>query len=131
VSLLPRLRQACVEAKASSGASPIVPRLGDLDELEEGVNRAVLSGVMVEEPQRDKSRDGDPITVLLIAFAAPDERARSGSACCEVEVLDEIADRYRRQLRLGSTVLVVGELIGAGGLWANFLAVKTPRRSAE
>jgi hypothetical protein len=130
MSLFPRLRQACMEANASDGTPTVAARLGDLD-LEQGVNRAILSGVMVDEPQRDRSRDGDPITVLLISFPAPDERAGSGSALCEVEVLDEIADRHRRQLRLGATLLVVGELMGAGGLWANFLMVKTPRRSAE
>jgi hypothetical protein len=95
------------------------------------VNRAVLSGVMVNQPQRDTSREGNPITVLQISFAAPDERVGSGSALCEVEVRDEIADRHRRQLRPGATVLVVGELTGAGGLWANFLAVKSPSRSAR
>lgn len=100
--------------------------LADLD-LEQGVNRAVISGVMVDEPQRDRSRDGDPITVLLISFPAPDERVGSGSAQCEVEIRDELADRHRRQLRLGATVLVAGELMGAGGLWANFLTAKSPR----
>lgn len=86
---------------------------------------------MVDEPQRDRSRDGNPITVLQISFAAPDERAGSGSALWEVEVVDEIADRHRRKLRLGAIVLVVGELTGAGGLWANFLAVEPPGRSAR
>lgn len=99
--------------------------LADLD-LEQGVNRAVISGVMIDEPQLDRSRDGDPITVVLISFPAPDERAGAGSAQCEVEIRDELADRHREQLRLGATVLVVGELTGAGGLWADFLTAKSP-----
>jgi hypothetical protein len=99
---------------------PRDPALGD------EVNAAVLTGVMVDEPQRDRSRDGNPITVLLVSFPAPDERASSGSALCEVEIPDEIADRQRSQLRLGASVLVVGELMGAGGLWATFLTAKSP-----
>ena len=101
-------------------------RVDDLD-LQHGVNRALLSGVLVDEPRRERRRDGAPITVLLISFAAPDESAGSGSALCEVEVVDKIADRHRRHLRLGATVLVVGELIGSGGLWASFLAAVPSR----
>lgn len=118
---LPRLRQACTGAKGRKGRPLGDPRPGDLGLFGQEVNRAVLSGVMVNEPQRDRSRDGDQITVLLISFAAPDERVCSGSALCE------IADRHRKQLRLGATVFVVGELMGAGGLWASFLTVKAPR----
>lgn len=57
----------------------------------EEINRAVLSGLIAAEPVRDRSRDGDPITVLLVSFCAPDERARDSSTCCEVEVTDSIA----------------------------------------
>lgn len=125
-NVLPRLRPARVEASPSNGTPAGGVRLDDLD-LQQGVNRAILSGTMIDEPQRGRSRDGDPITVLLVSFPAPDERACSGSALCEVEVVDEIADRHRRQLRPGATVLVVGELTGAGGLWATFLVAEPPR----
>ncbi len=121
----PRLRQACVAAKSDNRRSIDDSQLRELD-LEQALNRAVISGVMVDEPQRYRSRDGAPITVLLISFAAPDERVSSGSALCEVEILDELADRHRRQLRLGATVLIVGELMGAGGLWANSLTARSP-----
>jgi primosomal replication protein N len=84
------------------------------------INRAVLSGLIAAEPARDTSRDGDPITVLLVSFSAPDERARHSSTCCEVEVIDSIADRHRRRLRVGRRVWVAGQLTG-NGLWATSL----------
>ncbi len=95
----------------------------------EEVNRAVISGLLVADPCRDRSRDGQPITVILLSFASPDERSRHTSSCCEVEVLDSIADRHRRGLRAGRRVWVVGQLTGAGGLWAT--ALGTSRGGAE
>lgn len=87
------------------------------------INHVVLSGLIAADPQRDKSRDGDPITVLLISFPAADERSRRGSACCEVEILDEIADRHRESLYAGAPILVSGEVTGAGGIWAKLIGV--------
>lgn len=101
--------------------------LDSLHSDEEEVNRAVLSGLIAAEPLRDKSRDGDPITVLLVSFTAPDQRARHTAACCEVEVTDVIADRHRRRLKAGMRVAVVGRLTGAGGLWASHLITTPPR----
>jgi hypothetical protein len=95
------------------------PLLGSFGEGEE-VNRAVLSGLIAAEPRPDKSRDGDPITVLLLAFTAPDERMGDTATCCEVEVLDSIADGHRRRLRVGKRVWVAGHLTG-DGLWATSL----------
>jgi hypothetical protein len=89
------------------------------------VNQAVLSGLIVAEPCRDTSRDGDPITVLLLSFSAPDERAPDISTCCEVEVSDSIADRHRRLLRIGRRVWVAGQLTGTG-LWATELETSPP-----
>ncbi len=123
--IFPRPRAASADGSVHDRILAGEVGLADLD-LEQGVNRAVISGVMVDEPQRQQSRDGDPITVLLISFPAPDERVGSGSTLCEVEILDELADRHRGQLRLGATVLVVGELMGAGGLWADFLTARSP-----
>jgi hypothetical protein len=94
----------------------LLESLGDGEE----VNRAVLSGLIAAEPRPDKSRDGDPITVLLLAFTAPDERIGSTSTCCEVEVLDSIADGHRRRLRAGQRIWVAGHLTG-DGLWATSL----------
>jgi hypothetical protein len=95
------------------------PLLGSLGGGEE-VNRAVLSGLIAAEPRPDKSRDGDPITVLLLAFTAPDERMGNTATCCEVEILDSIADGHRRRLRAGERVWVAGHLTG-DGLWATSL----------
>jgi primosomal replication protein N len=89
------------------------------------VNRAVLSGLIASEPVRDTSRDGAPITVLLVSFTAPDERSRGASTCCEVEVTDSIADRHRRRLRVGRWVWVAGQLTG-DGLWATSLGTSPP-----
>lgn len=95
------------------------PFLGCFSEGEEA-NRAVLSGLIAAEPRSDKSRDGDPITVLLLEFTAPDERMGNTAACCEVEVLDSIADGHRHRLRAGERVRVAGHLTG-DGLWATSL----------
>lgn len=91
------------------------------------INHVVLTGLIAADPQRDKSRDGDPITVLLVSFPAADERDRQGSACCEVEVLNEIADPYRESLHAGSPILVSGEMTGAGGIWAKIIAAGEER----
>jgi hypothetical protein len=132
MSLLPRVRQACRPAKAEgtlpSNVSPAELSLPDPDEE---ANVALLSGTIVEEPLRDKSRDGDPVTVILMSFDAPDERSPRGSACCEVEVPDEIADQQRDQLRAGSRLVVLGRLTGAGGLWATAIVTRNRRRRAR
>jgi hypothetical protein len=119
MSLLPRLRQACRPTTGAAllggKASPIEVSFPDPSEE---ANVALLSGTIVEEPLRDKSRDGDPVTVLLMSFDAPDEKARRAVAVCEVEVPDEIAEKQRKQLRVGRRLVVLGRLTGAGGLWA-------------
>lgn len=114
MSFLPRLRQACPPGSAGSAAAAEL----SLPDPHEEANVALVSGTIVDEPVRDKSRDGEPVTVLLIAFTAPDEEAHRGTACLEVEVLDRIADRRRRRLRAGRRLVVLGQLTGAGGLWA-------------
>jgi hypothetical protein len=102
--------------------------VGDLD-LD--INYAVLTGVLVAEPERDKSRAGDPITVVLMCFAAPDGHVESGAACCEVEIPDALADRHRRHLRAGRRLLVSGTLTGAGGLWAKSIDMGHRRLEKE
>jgi hypothetical protein len=110
----------------SSPASPVELGLPDPDEE---ANVALLSGTIVEEPLRDKGREGDPITVLLVSFDAPDEKERQ--ALCEVEVPDEIADEQRPQLRVGRRLVVLGRLTGAGGLWATAIVTRQSRRPAQ
>jgi hypothetical protein len=129
VSFLPRLRQACRPTGKATGPIGAVPHPADLtlpDPIEEA-NVALLTGTIVEEPVEDKSRDGDPITVLLVAFDAPDEKIRHGVACCEIEVPKEIADQQRNQLRAGRRLVVVGQMTGAGGLWATAIVTRRSR----
>jgi len=127
VSLLPRLRQAC---RSPAPAGPLgaksTPSDLNLPDPNEEANIALLSGTIIEDPQRDRSRDGDPITVLLISFDAPDEKARRAAAVCEVEVPDEIADPQRGRLRAGRRLVVIGRLTGAGGLWATAIVTGRP-----
>ncbi len=126
ISLVPRLLPGLGRSAHDESGDAIL--LDCLDQGEE-INRAVVSGLIAAKPKRDTSRDGDPITVLLLSFAAPDERIQDGSTCCEIEVLDSIADRHRRRLTAGMRVAVVGQLTGAGGLWASHI-VTARRRGA-
>ncbi len=132
MSFLPRLRQACQPLKemppiGSKGQSPEL----SLPHPGEEANAALLTGTIVEEPVQDRSRDGDPVTVLLLSFDAPDEKARRAVAVCEVEVPDEIAERQRKQLRAGRRLVVLGRLTGAGGLWATAIVTNQSRRPAK
>ena len=115
VGLVPRLLPGG-RLRVGGSDDPLLVPLGSGEEI----NRAVLSGLIAAEPLRDTSRDGDPITVLLVSFSAPDERARASSTCCEVEVTDSIADCHRCRLRVGRRVWVAGQLTG-NGLWATSL----------
>lgn len=135
--LIPRLRQVCSRdafRTSSSGmeldggrtrrwkAPPDLDQLlrsakrevaAQVDDDLGAMNHVVLTGRIAADPQRDKSRDGEPVTVLLVSFIAPD-----GTACCEVEVPDELAEPHRRNLLTGVAVFVSGAMTGAGGLWA-------------
>lgn len=122
IGLVPRLWPGCGRPARGGSDDALLDSLGP----DEGINRAVLSGLITAEPQRDKSRDGDPITVLLVSFKAPDQRSHHASACCEIEVPDELADPHRRRLRTGMRVAVIGELTGAGGLWASHIITARP-----
>jgi hypothetical protein len=87
---------------------------------------AIVTGTIMEEPIRDRSRAGHPVTVLLIGFKAPDEEAHDYLACLEVEAVDSIAESQRSLLRLGHRLVVLGRLTGAGGLWAIALIADVP-----
>jgi len=114
IGLVPRVLPG--HSRSRDGDDPPPVPVGGGGEL----NHALLSGTIVAEPARDTSRDGEPITVLLVSFAAPDQGVREGSTCCEVEVIDSIADRHRRRLGVGRRVWVIGQLTGSG-LWATSL----------
>jgi len=126
-----RLRQACQPVTGTSTlgdkSSPVEMGLPDPNEE---ANVALLSGTIAEEPLRDKDRSGDPVTVLLVAFDAPDEKARGTVAVCDVEVPDEIANIHRKALRAGKRLVVLGRLTGAGGLWATAIVTRQSKRAA-
>jgi hypothetical protein len=145
--LIPRLRQVCSRdflGTSGSGmeadgartrrwkAPPDLDRLlhsakreviAQADDDLGAMNHVVFTGRIVADPQRDKSREGDPVTVLLVSFIAPD-----GTGCCEVEVPDELAEPHRRNLCTGVAVLVSGAMTGAGGVWATTISVGEARR---
>lgn len=85
------------------------------------LNRLFLSGVLAGDPQQDDGRDGEPVTLLLIVFPAPDARdseERLETASCEVEVPDSVAGRCGRKLRAGDSIFITGQLSGGGGVIA-------------
>ncbi len=85
------------------------------------LNRLFLSGILAAEPQKDTGRDGGPVTLLLVAFPAPDARdtrERLETASCEIEVPDQVADRYGKTLRAGGSIFITGQLSGGGGVIA-------------
>lgn len=131
MSFLPRLRQDCRPTTSAtslgSKSSPVDLRLPDPNEE---ANVVLLSGTIVDEPVRDKSRDGDPVTVLLMSFDAPDEKARRAVAVCEIEVPEELAEQQRKQLRAGRRLVVLGQLTGAGGLWATAIVTRQAKHPA-
>jgi hypothetical protein len=100
-----------------------------LPDPSEETNLAMVTGTIMEEPIRDRNRNGQPVTVLLVGFKAPDEEAHDYTACLEVEALDSIAESQRSLLRIGRRLAVIGRLTGAGGLWAIALIADAPRRS--
>jgi single-stranded DNA-binding protein len=85
------------------------------------INRLFLSGILAANPQKDQGRDGNPVTLLLVAFPAPDARdseERLETASCEVEAPASVAERYVGKLRAGDSIFVTGQLSGGGGMIA-------------
>jgi hypothetical protein len=93
------------------------------------LNRAFLSGVLAEDPQRESDRDGDPVLLLMVAFPAPDTRdTRLGAetALQEVEVAEPVAERHHGELRAGAAIFVTGQLSGGGGVIATAIHLGPP-----
>jgi hypothetical protein len=85
------------------------------------LNRLFLSGILAADPFQDEGRDGDPVTLLLVAFPAPDARdtaERAETASCEVEVPGPVAERHGGKLRASDAIFVTGQLSGGGGVIA-------------
>jgi hypothetical protein len=88
------------------------------------VNWLYLSGVLADEPTEDKGRDGEPLTLLTVAFPAPDAsgtQERMEVASCEVEVPAAVSSMHGRKLRVGDSILFTGQLSGGGGVIATQL----------
>lgn len=86
-----------------------------------GVNRVFLSGVVAAAPQKDVGRDGEPVTLLLVAFPAPDTpdtREHPEAASCEIEVPEKAPGCPATELRAGVPILITGQLTGGGGVLA-------------
>jgi hypothetical protein len=130
MNLFPRLRQSCREERPgvadANGARLDQPALAGAAGALEGqdsrlaLNRLFLSGVLAADPQRDRGRDGEPVTLLLVAFPAPDasDTERFPVASCEVEVPDGASGRQAGKLRSGEAIFITGQLSGGGGVIA-------------
>jgi hypothetical protein len=111
-----------------SPPSPGPRGLGDglrLPHPSEEANLAIVTGTILAEPTRDRSRGDEPVTVILLGLKAPDVDAPDQTACLEVEAIDPVADPHRPRLREGLRLVVLGRLTGVG-LWATALVSATP-----
>jgi hypothetical protein len=85
------------------------------------LNRLFLSGVLIADPLRDEGRDGKTVTLLLVAFPAPDttDTARAPEiASCEIEVPEEVAGSHTKAMRAGRSIFITGQVNGGGGIVA-------------
>jgi hypothetical protein len=115
----PRSRQAC-----RGGDQPGAAGALRVQDSRLALNRLFLSGVLAAAPLEDKGRDGDPVTLLLIAIPAPDARdtqERAETASCEVEVPLGVSEKHGKELRAGESVFLTGQLSGGGGVIATEL----------
>ncbi len=135
MSLFPRLRQACRrEHRGAAAAAAPGTRARQGPDPRLGLNRAFLSGVLADDPRRDRDRNGDPVLLLMVAFPAPDTReSRPGvePALQEIEVPEQVAGRHRGELRLGESIFVTGPLSGGGGIIATEIHSGPPPGATE
>lgn len=143
MSLFPRLRQACrrdhrgpaasagarvgqgsgAAADALRGHPPATGAAGARQGPDSrlALNRVFLSGVLADDPVRDRGRDGDRAVFLRVAFPAPDTRDTwpgEEAALEEIEVPEVIAERHGKELRVGESIFITGQLSGGGGVIA-------------
>ncbi len=93
------------------------------------LNHVLLTGILAADPKTDKSCEGDPVTLLFMAFSAPESKDGEDGwipAICEVEVPHEMAEPHSRDLRAGAAVLIAGRLTGGGGIVATHLESAPP-----
>ena len=107
----------CGHPSLQTGATGASPG----QEPQGGLNRVYLSGVLAADPQSDKGRDGNPVTLLLVAFPAPDAKDTeewTETASCEVEVPERVVRCHPKELRAGGSIFLTGQLSGGGGVIA-------------
>src|SRR5215208_6812702 len=132
MSFLPRLRQAC-GGKRQGSSVPDDALCGQSQDPRLAVNWLYLSGVLATDPIEDKGRDGEPLTLLTVAFPAPDaSETREGMevASCEVEVPAVVSRMHGGRLRVGDSILFTGQLSGGGGVIATQLYSGPPDQTA-
>ena len=111
----------------SAGRSPAVAAAGaphDQDPSE--INYLFLGGILAADPLEDVDREGEPVTLLLLAFPAPDASENAGrleTASCEVEVPDHVVQSTGEELRVGAIIFVSGQVAGGEA----FLPAKSVR----
>lgn len=120
---------------ALGGHSPLAEVASALQSQDSrlALNRLFLSGVLAADPQEDRGRDGDPVTLLLLAFPAPDGRDTEEwveAACCEVEVPARVSEKHGQKLRPGESIFITGQLSGGGGVIATEVHSGPPPESA-
>jgi len=112
---------ACLHCGSPQGLGEELRAL-EVAQTELGLNSVFLSGVLIAEPQEDKDRRGEPVTLLLVAFLVEEQPGEGEEmASCEVEVPDAVAAEAGGELRAGAAVVVTGILNGGGGVWASLL----------
>jgi hypothetical protein len=129
MSRFPRPRHACRGDRPERPAD--VPQ-GQNPRLQ--LNRLFLSGILAADPRRDEARDGRPVTLLLVAFPAPDSSDTAEApetASCEVEVPEHVDLGRPEELRAGASIFVTAQLNGGGGVLATEVHSGPPPESAS
>jgi hypothetical protein len=79
-----------------------------------GLNHAILTGTLIDDPRPGRNPVGQPVTLLRVEFPVADpERPQMlwAWASCEVEVPATLAERHGiRELEGGAAILAAGQL---------------------
>lgn len=137
IGLVPSLLQSCrrgprepFDAAAAgalagqgSGASADAP-WGHDQEMRLEINRLFLTGILLADPQDGEGPEGEPVSVLLMAFPAPNPDGTAEQieiATCEVEVSERVIESHVEKLQAGSSVAITGQIRDGGGVIATVL----------
>jgi hypothetical protein len=98
------------------------------------MNRVFLSGVLADDPQQGRDRNGEPVLLLKVAFPAPGTRDTPSDvevALESVEVPEKVAERHRDELSVGEAIFFAGQLSGGDGLIVTEIYPGLPPGSAS